>query len=88
MFTSVSDSAVRDGDRLLRCEMASMATMRMRHAAMQSRRQLSHWSAIRREKYALQQAHPANHLQPDSEWQCINQGAHSAHGTMRRGCHC
>jgi hypothetical protein len=50
MCTSVSDRAVRDGDRLLRCEMASIATMRMRHDAMQSSRQLSHWSAMRREK--------------------------------------
>lgn len=65
MFTSVSESAVRDGDRLLRCEMASIATMRMRHAAMQSSRQLNHWSAIRSEKYALQQVHPEKTQHPD-----------------------
>ena len=62
VLTSVNDSAVRDGDRLLRCEMASIATMRMRHAAMQSSRQLSHWSAMRSEKYALRQARQINCL--------------------------
>jgi hypothetical protein len=65
-FTSVSESAVRDGDRVLRWEMASIATMRMRHAAMQSSRQLSHWSAMRNEKYALQQKQSGvQHLNPD-----------------------
>jgi len=49
----VSDRAVSDGEMFLRCAMASMATTRMRQEEMQSSRQLSHWSAMRSEKYAL-----------------------------------